>query len=179
MSDENLLDEGADDFAPKSSGPSVVMLLVTALIGAGAGGWFGGPIVTPMVADMMAASPDDEGDDGYGGGHGGSSPYGDASPDDGPLAIDNLILNPAQSGGSRFLIATLVLDTDEETRAELEARDAEARDLLQTVLAIRTVDELSDISLRDEIRNDLRIALNTMLGYEGVHRIFLPQFVIQ
>jgi flagellar basal body-associated protein FliL len=38
---------------------------------------------------------------------------------------------------------------------------------------------LSDISLRDVIREDLRAALNTMLGYEGVHRIFLPQFVIQ
>ncbi|MBT8489286.1 MAG: flagellar basal body-associated FliL family protein [Gemmatimonadetes bacterium] len=172
MSDENLLDEGGDDFATKSSGPSAVMLLVVAALGAGAGGWFGGPIVTPMVADIMASEPSD------GDGHG-ARPYGDASADDGPLAIDNLILNPAESGGSRFLIATLVLDTDDETRAELESRDAEARDLLQTVLAVRTVAELSDISLRDEIRSDLRIALNTMLGYEGVHRIFLPQFVIQ
>lgn len=177
MSDENLLDEGADDFAPKSSGPSVVMLLAVALVGAGAGGWFGGPIVTPMVADILASEPSE--DDGYGGGGHGSAPYGAASADEGPLAIDNLILNPAESGGSRFLIATLVLDTDEGTRAELEARDAEARDLLQTVLAVRTVAELSDISLRDQIREDLRIALNTMLGYEGVHRIFLPQFVIQ
>lgn len=179
MSDENLLDEGADDFATKSSKPSVVMLLAVAALGAGVGGWFGGPIVTPRVADMMASEPSGEGDDGYGGGHGGARPYGDASADDGPLAIENLILNPAESGGSRFLIATLVLDTDDETRAQLEARDAEARDLLQTVLAIRTVAELSDISLRDEIRDDLRIALNTMLGYEGVRRIFLPQFVIQ
>ncbi len=156
------------------------MLLAVALVGAGAGGWFGGPVVTPIVAEMMASSPSEGGDDGHGGGgYGGDRPYGDASADDGPLTIDNLILNPAESGGSRFLIATLVLDTNEDTRAELESRDAEARDLLQTVLAIRTVDELSDISLRDEIRNDLRIALNTMLGYEGVHRIFLPQFVIQ
>lgn len=175
MSDDTQLEEGTDDFGTKS-GPSVVTLLFVGLIGAGVGGWFGGPMVTPMVADLLAAAPSGEGgsDHGGGGGHGEST-----TSEEGPLAIENLILNPAESGGSRFLIATLVLDTDDKTRATLEARDAEVRDLLQTVLAVRTVAELSDIGLRDEIREDLRNALNRMLGYEGVHRIFLPQFVIQ
>jgi flagellar FliL protein len=126
----------------------------------------------------MAASDGSDADGGHGGGGGGHG-GGGSEEAAAPITIDNLILNPADSNGSRFLIATLVLDADERARVELEARDAEARDLLLTVLAIRTVDELANIGLREEIREDLRAALNTMLGRDAVHRIFLPQFVIQ
>ena len=95
------------------------------------------------------------------------------------MLIGNLVLNPAESGGTRLLVAAISIDAGPDATEDLTARDAEARDLLLTILSSRTVDELSDVSLRDEIREDLRSALNTLLGYEGVHRIFLPQFVIQ
>jgi flagellar protein FliL len=163
-------EEAPDEGLPTAkAGPSVMVLLVLALVGAGAGGWFGGPVLTPMVAQVVASRGKDEG-----GGHGAPSEGAE-----GPVTIENLVLNPAGSGASRFLIATLVLDAEESVRQDLELRDAEARDLLLTILSARTVEQLSDISLRDVIREDLRAALNTMLGYEGVHRIFLPQFVIQ
>lgn len=172
-----------DDFeGAKKSGPSMVVLLLVAALGAGAGGWFGGPVVTPMIAQVAGGGDagrggeygDDGGgyDDGYGGG-------GYEAANNGPLTIDGLVLNPAGSGASRFLIATLVLETDDQARSELQARDAEARDMLLTVLSSMTVEELTDISQRNVIRETLRSALNDMLAREGVHRIFLPQFVIQ
>lgn len=166
--------EGVD--AKPASGPSVILLVLFAALGAGAGGWLGGPIVGPQIQQLVASSGSDDG--GYGGGGGGHGSSGGGETEE-PIAIDNLILNPANSNGSRFLIATLVLDADESARGELEARDAEARDLLLSVLATRTVEELSDISLREEIREDLRAVLNAMLGRDAVHRIFFPQFVIQ
>jgi flagellar FliL protein len=159
--------------AQKRSGPSVLVLAVLGLIGAGAGAWFGGPLVTPMIAE--AAAGGGEGGGGHGGGHGGEG--GEAA--EGPLLIDNLVLNPAGSGGTRLLVAAVSLDADADAQETLAARDAEARDLLLMILSSRTVDELSDISLRETLREDLRRALNALLGYDGVHRIFLPQFVIQ
>lgn len=166
--------EGADFVEAGKSGPSVVVLVVLALIGAGVGGWFGAPLVTPMIAQVAEGG-------GGGGGHGSDDGHGGGGGDaeEGPLAIENLVLNPAGSGASRFLIATLVLETDADARTELEGREAEARDLLLTVLSSMTVEELTDISRREIIRETLRDALNDMLGREGVHRIFLPQFVIQ
>lgn len=158
----------------KRSGPSVLVLVALGLIGAGAGGWFGGPIVTPMLAEAAASSGESEGggDDGHGGGGGGEEA-------EGPLLIGNLVLNPAGSGGTRLLVAAISIDAGVDTQEILSARDAEARDLLLMILSSRTVDELSDIALRDEIREDLRSALNALLGHDGVHRVFLPQFVIQ
>lgn len=175
------LDEELDPLEPgaKKSGPSVVVLIVLLLLGAGVGGYFGGPMTTPIIAEAMAGGG--EGDDGYGeddGYGGGGDGYGGAETE-GPLTIENLFLNPSGSGASRFLIATLVLDADQDAQDELSSRDAEVRDMLLTILAVRTVEELSDISMRDEIREDLRSGLNDLLGREGVHRVFLPQFVIQ
>lgn len=162
------------DFGRSRKGPSVVGLLLFAAIGAGAGGFVGGPAVAPMIAQVAEGGLPGGGghgdDDGHGGGGGGEQ---------GPLTIENLILNPAGTGASRFLIVTLVLEADEEARAELESRDAEVRDLLLTVLSSKTVEELTDISRRNRIREDMRMALNDLLAFEGVHRIFLPQFVIQ
>jgi flagellar FliL protein len=109
------------------------------------------------------------------GGHGG----GGGEEAEGPLLLNSLVLNPAGSGGTRLLVAALSIDADAEAQATLEDRDGEARDLILTILASRTIDELSDIALRDEIREDLRHGLNEMLGWDGVHRIFFPQFVIQ
>ena len=165
-----------DDFAKPKSGPSLVVLLLFAAIGAGAGGWFGGPIVTPMIAEFAAGSGEGGGGDD---GHGGGDSYGGSAADEGPLTIENLVLNPAGTGGSRFLIATLALEADDDARVELETRSVEARDVLLTVLSSMTVEQLTDISQRDVIRETLRSALNDMLAREGVYRIFLPQFVIQ
>ncbi len=177
------------DIEFEKAGPSVIMLVLFAAVGAGVGGWFGAPIVGPQIQAILASGGDGGDAESDGGGHGPSASTSGKSGGHGgggggeapaePIAIENLILNPAGSQGSRFLIASLVLDTDAATGAELASRDAEARDLLLTILATRTVEELSNISLRDEIREDLRAALNTMLGREAVHRIFLPQFVIQ
>ena len=177
VADETLEEGDLFDDSAKKAGPSMVMVLVMAMAGAGGGAFLGGPIATPIVADFLASDGANEGDDHGGGGYGGGG-YGDAA-DDGPLTIDNLVLNPAGSGASRFLIATLVLETDAEAYTELSDRDAEVRDMLLTALASRTVEELADVSLRGVIREELRMSLNDMLGREGVMRIFFPTFVIQ
>jgi len=93
--------------------------------------------------------------------------------------MSNIVLNPAGSGGMRFLVASVALEVTEPALAELEARDSEARDLVSTLLATRTVEILSDVGMRDALRDALREALNAMLGFDGVVRIFFPQFVIQ
>ena len=108
---DDLLDvenESADPLgAAKPSGPSVITLLVLALVGAGVGGWLGGPVVTPMLAEMAASSGDEEGgDDGYGGGYGGG---GEA--EEGPLAVAAARAVGA-APGSRFPEAAGLVDPD-------------------------------------------------------------------
>lgn len=154
--------------------PSKVVLAAIAAIGIAAGAWFGGPVATPLVARVASGGGGHGAEGGGGGGHGAP-----ATPTDAPLLVADLVLNPARSGGTRFLVAAVSLAGDPAALEELTARDAEMRDVLLTALSSRTVDELSDVAGREQIREELRAALNGLLGYEGVERIFFPQFVIQ
>lgn len=151
------------------------LLALSAVLGFVAGGWFGGPLATPLVARIAAGGGGDHGGEvRESGGHGTSPVQTDA-----PLVVADLVVNPARSGGTRFLVAAASLVGDRDALASLSAREAEMRDLLLTLLASRTVEELTEVSARDGIREELKAALNELLGYAGVHRIFFTQFVIQ
>lgn len=168
--DPSPAEEGPGDPGARQ-GPRTAGLVVVGLLAAAAGGWFGAPKLAPKASAVLESF------------RGGASAEGDAEEVEEPSStehlLSNLVLNPAGSGGVRFLVASLALVVTEEAGAVLEARDAEARDLVLTVLSARTVEELSDVSRRDEIRQELRSELNGMLGFDGVRQIFFPQFVIQ
>lgn len=169
--DPSLADEGSDATGGRQ-GPRTAGLVVVGLLAAAAGGWFGAPKLAPRASAAMEGL------------RGGAPAEGEAEAAEEAAAtaehlLSNLVLNPAGSGGVRFLVASLALVVSEEAATVLEARDAEARDLVLTVLSARTVEELSDVSRRDEIRQELRSEINGMLGFDGVQRIFFPQFVIQ
>jgi flagellar basal body-associated protein FliL len=57
--------------------------------------------------------------------------------------------------------------------------DVSFRHTLLTTLGSRTVAELSDISMRPQIVAELRDSLEHVTGKGVIHRIYLPQYVIQ
>lgn len=146
--------------------------LLLGCLAALAGGWFGGPLLAPLAVDTVEelrsarVTPEP----------GGESVEAGAEVQH---MLANLVVNPANSGGVRFLVASLALDVSERAATLMAERDAEVRDLVLTVLAAKSVDELSDVASRDRIRSEIRLELNRMLGFDGVSRVFFPQFVIQ
>ena len=63
--------------------------------------------------------------------------------------------------------------------AELEDRDAQVRDALLSVLAEKTIEELTDTSRRDDLKSELLEAVRS-LGFEGeLLQLHIPQFVVQ
>lgn len=96
------------------------------------------------------------------------------------FSVENLVVNPAGSMGTRFLILTVALRADDESTVRtLAAAEAEVRDALQTVLASKTVEQLSDVSARDALKIELQRAVAGLLREGRVERVYLPQFVLQ
>ncbi len=94
--------------------------------------------------------------------------------------IDNLVLNPAGSGGTRFLLASVGLQTTSAAAEEMiKKREVEARDVVLAVLGAKHVEELAEISSRDKIKLELKAALDSLFGPGVVRRVYFPQFVIQ
>lgn len=179
--DETLSDEEVDDLFGKPSKKggllSKLMILIVGVgIGGGAGFYFVGPMVGERLA--MAATPSDGGqaDDGSGGDAGEEEE--EADPADFHL-IENLVVNPAESEGTRFLLISIAVQmASSEANDVLIERDMELRDALLRALGQHSVAELSDINARDFLIDELKVALQSVLNLK-VNRILIPQFVIQ
>lgn len=178
-----MSDENGTEAAPERGSRKIVLAIVVlagALVGGGAGAVFAGPMVADaLLGDAPAASADStaaeaharKGSDGHGGGHAaGAASY----------LVENLVLNPAQSNGTRFLMASVSFDlAAEDAVAAMRARDSQVRDALLTVLGHKTVEQLTEIAGRDSLKSELKAAVSGMFPEGTVRGIYLPQFVIQ
>lgn len=176
MSDESEIQEEQEVPDDEGGGIPTIVTALAVVLGLGAGGLVGVEVVGPQVAARMAPdsaraeSPEASGDDEHG--ETGEAPR--------IRTIENLVVNPAESGGTRFLLTSIALQlADGVTEEEIDAREVELRDALIRTLGSRTVDELSDMDRRPVLLDEIRSVLVETLGEGVVERIFLPQFVIQ
>ena len=95
-------------------------------------------------------------------------------------SVDNLVLNPAGSNGTRFLLVSVALEAkDEGTVAELKGRDAELRDAILRMFGTKTVEQVSEASARDGLRAELLTAISKLAPPGAIRKVYFPQFVIQ
>jgi flagellar FliL protein len=175
---------------PPAKGPKSLFLigaLAGGLLLGAAGGLFAlGPMLAKRsgytVADSVRKAMDTalaEEAAGEGGGeHGGKE--GEAEAATTVHLIDNIILNPAGSGGQRFLMVAAAVDArDSKAVDAMKARDAETRDVVLRVLGSKTVEQLADMRFREQLKAELMDSLGAMFKKGSVRRIYFPQFVIQ
>ncbi len=94
--------------------------------------------------------------------------------------LENMVMNPAGSHGSRFLLTSVGLQLQDAAASDaVKTREAEIRDLVLRVLGSKTVEELVEISNREAYKKELRLALDSLVGPGKVRAVFFPQFVIQ
>jgi len=134
-------------------------------------------VVAEEVVAKVASGEYGAKKDGYGRGGG---ERGEAAAGAEVYRVENLVLNPANSGGTRFLVATLALQVADSTAsAGLAERDAEVRDAVLRVLGAKTVTELADMASRPALKQELVGAVDSVFGGATVSAVYLPQFVIQ
>ncbi len=180
-------DDSAQPAADAAKGGLKAKLPLIGLLVAGMaiGGGTGAVLVGPMVAKQMerapsAAEPHDDSSAAHGDGH-------EAAPADvkpgAPAAmhlIENLVLNPSGTGGSRFLLLSVAIECrDAKAMAELQARDAELRDIILTSLGMKTVEQLTDVATRESIKAEILGTIGQRFGKQSVKRLYFPQFVVQ
>jgi flagellar FliL protein len=177
--EEQAAEEGS---APAKPG---MMLVIAGLLGGLVIGGLGGSFALgPMLAKKFAApksaeaatAEDKEAEEGKSGGEHGEKKAGAVV-----HMMENLVLNPSGSNGTRFLMAAVAAEVkDEKVKEEMTGRDAELRDAALRILGVRTVEQLADMALREGLKKELVDSLNARLASKSaVKRIYFPQFVIQ
>jgi len=153
--------ENAEAAAPKGK-RTVLLLAVAGILAGGAAGFLG---VGPVLAKRRAAAP--------------------AVKHEEPAAavlhaVDNLVLNPAGSNGTRFLMVTATFEVkDGGAEQVMKDHEAEVRDRILALLGKKTIDEVSDINQREKIKQEVLDAVAPLLPKGAIRKVFFPQFVIQ
>lgn len=198
--EETAPDEGTEK--KKKSLPPFVMPLVLALAGMGVGGFVGAKVVGPrltagfsggLTAADLTAHASKQGANGKGGDgsddeaaadgeHEAAKSGGEHGEAPAPLyTISDLVLNPAGSGGTRFLMLSVAFDMKDSSGVEaLKQRDAEIKDAVLALVGGKTVDQLAEVSAREPLKVEIRDLVGRITKKpKAIRRVSFPQFVIQ
>ncbi len=94
--------------------------------------------------------------------------------------VENIVVNPAGTGGSRFLSVSFGIDLKtEELLAEVESHAVQVRDALITVLSSKTVADLTDPKQKELMRLQIRKRLEQLLGSTDIAGVYYTDFVLQ
>jgi flagellar basal body-associated protein FliL len=82
----------------------------------------------------------------------------DQAEHEGPVyTVDNIVVNPAGTEGTRFLSASFGFELESQDQAErFEFREPIIRDALIMILSSKTIDQLTDQSQKEAIREEIR-----------------------
>jgi flagellar basal body-associated protein FliL len=100
------------------------------------------------------------------------------------FVIDEIIVNPAGTQGRRFLRLGVALESaageaGAATMSELETRKAQVRDLFILEFSQRTLDELTDPTVREELRVACTQKINAILVKGRVDNLYFTDYVLQ
>lgn len=93
---------------------------------------------------------------------------------------ENIIVNPFQSDGERYLILSIAVEVNSGSdAAQLEKKRAKIIDKVNLILTKRTADELADLDVREDIKQEIGIMINEVLDKKAVRNLFFTKYVLQ
>jgi flagellar FliL protein len=96
------------------------------------------------------------------------------------VQMTKLLVNVAGTMGARYLLVSLsVQGSGTDFKGQMEAHDAQLRDMAQSALCTKTLADLEKPGARNLIRNELISGFNSILGDGTVDEIYFPEFAIQ
>lgn len=96
------------------------------------------------------------------------------------VMIDDIIVNPAGTGGTRFLSCSIGFEISSEgTAADFESRRPMIRDALITILGSKSLEQLSDAKEKEITRFQIKKRVEQLLHSKDLHGVYFTDFVLQ
>lgn len=176
----------APEAAAAGAGKKAGLIGILTFVGALAGGLLASFVIAPKiiarqapaaVAGDSAAAGESKGEGEAGGeAKGGEGEGGEKK----MVELANIIVNPAGSQGSRFLMASVAVSiASEDAQKVLTDHEVEFRDKVTSILETQTMAQLTMPGARDSLKIKIAQAAGTIVGPKVPLKVFLPQFVIQ
>ncbi len=95
-------------------------------------------------------------------------------------AIKDIVVNPAGTGGSRFLSVSFGFELNSPgLEEEFAAKEPVVRDALITILSSKTVAQLTDAKQKEIVRYQIRKRVSKLMGTEELIGVYFTDFVLQ
>lgn len=96
------------------------------------------------------------------------------------LVIKDIIVNPAGTNGTRFLLTTIGLEVPSpEIKTELEQKEVQTRDILISVLTSKGLEELNAPQFKEALRKEILEKINSVLKKGKIKNVYFSKFIIQ
>ena len=96
------------------------------------------------------------------------------------IMLDEIVVNPAHSGGRRYLAVTVGFQTAiPEADKLFEKNKPIIRDALISLLSSKDLEKLADISYRDSLKFEIREGINRQLRDSVVSQVVFSSYVLQ
>jgi flagellar basal body-associated protein FliL len=96
------------------------------------------------------------------------------------FVVKDLIVNPAGTNGTRFLLTTVGFEVSSaEAVAELGKKEMVVRDALTNILSAKQLAELTNAEQREAIRTEISEKISAMLKSGKLKNIYFSKFIIQ
>jgi flagellar FliL protein len=96
------------------------------------------------------------------------------------FVVKDVIVNPAGTNGTRFLLTTVGFEINGvEKEKEIEKREVQVRDVLNSILTSKGLDELVKIDQRETLRKEIFQKVGDLLPKGTLTNVYFSKFIIQ
>lgn len=96
------------------------------------------------------------------------------------VTIDDIIVNPSGTGGTRFLAASIGFEISSPKTVEIfEKRMPMVRDALITILGSKTIEQLSDPKEKEITRYQIKKRVEQLLSTDNLVAVYFTDFILQ
>lgn len=94
--------------------------------------------------------------------------------------IKDIIINPAGTNGTRFLLTTVGIEVSTpEAQQELEKKELQVRDLLNSILTSKGLNDLVDMEQRELLRTEISKKVGDLVKSGRMKNVYFSKFIIQ
>jgi len=95
-------------------------------------------------------------------------------------ALSDIIVNPANTNGQRFAVVGISLELKHTNEIPLiQQRELRVRERLSTIIAGKTVAQLTSLEEREAMREELTNAINETIGADSVRNLYFTKYIMQ
>lgn len=96
------------------------------------------------------------------------------------FVVKDLIINPAATNGQRYLLSTIAFNlSSDEAMKSLEKKEMALRDILNSILTSKTMDQLIDVTKRESLREEIAVKAQTLVDRGKLRSVYFSKYIIQ